>query len=146
NCWEEVNYIPGGQAAGRNFGWRQMEGKHCFNVSMPQNCNPPGAVCAGSPACLDPLFTLPVLEYAHTGGACSITGGRVYRGCLMPNFSGAYFYGDYCAGFVRSLRMAGGTVTDEHDWTGGIDPGGILANSLTSFGQDADGEIYITDR
>jgi glucose/arabinose dehydrogenase len=146
NCWEEVNYTPGAQAAGRNYGWRQMEGTHCFNASMSLNCNPPGVACGSSPACLDPLLTLPVLEFAHTGGACSITGGLVYRGCLMPDFSGAYFYGDYCAGFVRSFRMAGGTVTDERDWTGGIDPGATLVNSLTSFGQDADGEIYITDR
>lgn len=146
NCWEEVNHVIGAQAPGRNYGWRQMEGRHCFNASMPNNCEPPGSMCGGSPACLDPALTLPVLEFAHAGGACSITGGEVYRGCLMPAFSGAYFYGDYCAGFVRSFRMAGGTVADEQDWTGGIDPGRTLVNSLTSFGADAQGEIYVTDR
>ena len=39
-CWEEVNYIPAGTLAARNFGWRQMEGNHCFNGSTPFTCNP----------------------------------------------------------------------------------------------------------
>ncbi len=85
-------------------------------------------------------------EVGHSGGVCSITGGGVYRGCQMPGFFGAYFYGDYCAGFVKSFRMAGGLLTDPRDWTEAVAPGGALVNSLTSFGQDAQGEIYITDR
>ncbi len=59
-----------------------MEGRHCFNASMPNNCEPPAALCGWSPACLDPAFTLPLLEFAHAGGACSIPGGQVYLGCL----------------------------------------------------------------
>jgi hypothetical protein len=110
---------------------------HCYNHSQPFNCDPPGQTCSGSPACDDPSLTGPLLEYPHAAGACSITGGYVYRGCLMPNFIGTYFYGDYCAGFVSSLSG---------DWTDQLDPGGTLANSLTSFGEDALGEIYITDR
>jgi glucose/arabinose dehydrogenase len=146
NCWEEVNYVPAAQAPGRNYGWRPMEGNHCFNPAMALNCSPTGVTCTGSPACRDPSMTLPVLEVGHVGGVCSITGGPVYRGCLMPTFSGAYFYGDYCAGSVKSFRMAGGLVTDQRDWTAAVAPGGALVNSLTSFGQDAQGEIYITDR
>lgn len=146
NCWEEVNYVPAAQAAGRNYGWRPMEGNHCFNPATPLNCSPTPATCTGSPACNDPSLTRPVVEVGHTGGVCSITGGGVYRGCQMPGFSGAYFYGDYCAGFVKSFRMAGGLVTDPRDWTDAVAPGGALVNSLTSFGQDAQGEIYITDR
>ncbi|HEV8700000.1 MAG TPA: PQQ-dependent sugar dehydrogenase [Candidatus Polarisedimenticolia bacterium] len=146
NCYEEVNYVPAAQAAGRNYGWRSMEGKHCFNPSTPLTCNPVAATCSGSPACMDPSLTQPVVEVPHAGGVCSITGGEVYRGCLMPDFSGAYFYGDYCAGFVKSIRMAGGEVTNGQDWTDEVAPGGTLVNSLTSFGQDAQGEIYITDR
>ena len=87
-----------------------------------------------------------MLEVPHTGGVCSITGGFVYRGCLMPNFAGKYFYGDYCAGTVKSFRMAGGVVTEPQIWTDAVAPGGVLLNGLTSFGQDAEGEIYITDR
>jgi glucose/arabinose dehydrogenase len=146
NCWEEVNHVPGAGSGGENYGWRQMEGNHCFNVALPRNCDPPGALCSGSPPCHDPGFTDPVLEFPHLGGACSVTGGFVYRGCLMPGFGGIYFYGDYCAGFVRSFRIAGGSVTEERDWSAQVDPSGALVNSLTSFGLDARGEIYITDR
>jgi hypothetical protein len=146
NCWEEVNYVPGSGAGGRNYGWRPMEGNTCFNPAQPLNCDPPAAVCPGSPPCNDPGFTDPVLAFSHLDGACSVTGGFVYRGCLMPGFAGTYFYGDFCAGFVRSFRIAGGSVTEETDWSAQVDPDGTLLNSLSSFGLDAQGEIYITDR
>jgi hypothetical protein len=123
-----------------------MEASHCFNPNTPSVCDPVPVLCAGSARCGDAGLTLPVLEYSHAGGACSITGGYVYRGCLMPDLQGAYFYGDFCAGFVRRLRMAGGVVTDAVDVTAQVDPTGSLANSLTSFGLDRDGEIYITRR
>ena len=145
NCWEEVDYVPGGDLGGENYGWRMMEGNHCYNNATPTNCNPQPATCGGVPPCNDPSFTDPVIEYGHSG-ACSITGGYVYRGCLMPNFSGSYFYGDYCAGFIRSLRISGGVAIDPRDWTAQLDPGGTLLNSLTSFGADDQGEIYVTNR
>lgn len=64
---EEINVSPGPTNAGRglNYGWRLMEGTLCFNPSI--NCN------SGS-------LTLPVLDYPHFSGACSVTGGYVYRG------------------------------------------------------------------
>jgi hypothetical protein len=89
----------------------------------------------------------PVLVYGHGGGACSIAGGYVYRGCRIPDLHGTYFYGDYCAAFIRSFRMAGGVVTEELDRTTELAPGGGLSVDLiTSFGEDARGEIYIVDR
>ena len=45
-------------------------------------------------------LTLPIAEYAHSHGNCSITGGYVYRGAAVPALSGAYLYGDYCSGRV----------------------------------------------
>jgi hypothetical protein len=146
NCWEEVNYVAGSGPGGENYGWRQMEGSNCFNPALPLNCDPPAAACSGSPPCKDPGLTDPVLAYSHLGGACSVTGGFVYRGCLMPGFAGTYFYGDFCDGFVKSFRIAGGSITEEMDWSDQVDPGGTLANRLSSFGLDAQGEIYITDR
>jgi len=149
NCWEEVDYLPAGAGGagggGQNLGWRQMEATHCFNVSQQSNCDPPAVSCSGVPPCHDPSLVLPVLEYGHNLG-CSITGGYVYRGCLMPNFAGTYFYGDFCAGFVRTFRIAGGVVTNPADRTLELDPGHTLSNSLTSFGVDDQGEIYINDR
>jgi hypothetical protein len=59
----------------------------------------------------------------------------------MPDLVGTYFYGDYCSGFVRSFRLASGQATALRDWTAGLR--GI--DSVTSFGTDADGEVYVVD-
>jgi len=145
DCSEEVNVLPGGDTPPANFGWRSMEGSHCFDPNDRMECNPNAVVCAGVPICGDPSLTLPVLEYSHAEG-CSITGGAVYRGCQMPELHGTYFYGDYCSGFVRSFRLGGGIPAEQADHTAALDPGGTLLNSLTSFGLDAEGELYIVNR
>lgn len=123
---EEIN-VSSGPTAGRglNFGWRLMEGSACFNPSA--NCNSGG-------------LTLPILDYAHDNGACSITGGYVYRGQVVPAIQGTYFYADFCAGFVRSFRFNSGSAIDRTEWP-------LLATpSITSFGQDGAGELYIISR
>ena len=148
-CWEEINVVAAADAAGVNFGWRQMEGGHCHNPSAVGSCDPPGQACGLSPACGSPALTPPVHEYCQNVGACpgaegcAVTGGVVYRGCLMPNLAGTYFYGDFCAGFVRSFRMANGVPAEHTDWTPDLAPDGSLAFGLVSFGEDAQGEIYI---
>jgi glucose/arabinose dehydrogenase len=143
-CWEEVNYVPA-PGGGRNYGWRVMEGNHCFDPAVQTNCEANPVGCGSTPPCHDPGFTDPVEEYSHSG-ACSVTGGYVYRGCQMPAISGLYFYGDFCGGFVRTLRMAGGVATEKIDRTAELGVGTSLRSGLTSFGVDDDGEIYITDR
>lgn len=112
--------------AGRqaNYGWRLMEGFLCFNPSM--NCNSGG-------------LTLPVLDYPHSSGACSVTGGYVYRGSAKRDLRGTYFYADFCAGFVRSFRYQNGQPTEQTEWPLLSPPGG----SVTSFGEDAEGELYV---
>jgi hypothetical protein len=122
---EEINVSPAPNA-GRalNYGWRLMEGFLCFNPSS--NCN------SGS-------LTLPVLDYPHLGGACSVTGGYVYRGAAVPVLSGTYFYADFCAGFVRSFRYQNGQATEQKEWPL-LSPSG---SSVTSFGEDAAGELYV---
>ncbi len=121
---EEVNVstLASGAGKGINYGWRLMEGSLCFNPAT--NCN-------------TGLLTLPVIEYDHTEG-CSITGGYVYRGSAVPALQGTYFYADYCVGFVRSFRLVNGVATEHTDWPT-LDPGG----NVTSFGEDAAGELYI---
>lgn len=122
---EEVNVSLASSGGGRglNYGWRLMEGTACFNP--PTNCNPG-------------TLTLPVLDYDHSGGACSVTGGYVYRGQAVPNLRGTYFYADFCAGWVRSFRFQNGQVTEQTDWVL-LRPGG----DITSFGEDAAGELYL---
>jgi len=125
---EEVNvstFVIGvGAGRGVNFGWDTMEGSLCFEPMT--GCSMGG-------------LTLPVIEYAHTGGACSITGGYVYRGTAVPALQGTYFYADYCAGFVRSFRFVNGMATEQTDWAALRPPGAFI----TSFGEDAAGELYI---
>lgn len=126
DSWEEVNIATSGSGRGNglNYGWNVMEGNHCF---LPSS----GCATAGK--------TLPRVEYDHSGGACSITGGYVYRGSAIPSLRGTYFYADYCAGFVRSLALINGTATQFFDWP-------TLRPSekfITSFGEDGAGELYI---
>ncbi len=118
---EEVNVV-GATRAGVNYGWNIMEGTSCYNAST---CNKQG-------------LELPVLEYRHLGNACSVTGGFVYRGTAIPEIAGHYFYGDYCAGFVKSFKFQNGSATEERTWEFGN-----IGNVL-SFGQDSAGELYIT--
>lgn len=117
----DVATTANGRGRGLNFGWNTMEGDRCFN---------PGS------GCVTTGLTLPVVTYDH-GEGCSINGGYVYRGSAMPWLAGTYFYADYCAGFVRSFRFAGGNATDPSSWPT------LTVNHPTSFGQDADGELYL---
>ena len=120
--FEEVNVQPAASPGGENYGWSTMEGTHCYPDAAP--CNQAG-------------LTLPVLDYGH-GQGCSVTGGYVYRGTAIPSLQGTYFYADYCSGWVRSFRWSGGQATARLDRPE-LEPGG----NITSFGEDARGELYI---
>jgi len=120
---EEVDVAPDSSRGGENYGWDIVEGTRCFEPR--ENCNRTGLVA-------------PVVEYDHDAG-CSITGGFVYRGTQVPALAGHYFYADYCSGFVRSFRWTAGAVTDEASWPELTPPAG----RVTSFAEDADGELYV---
>lgn len=80
---------------------------------------------------------MPVLDYPHLSGACAVTGGYVYRGSAAPALRGTYFYADFCNGFVRSFRYHNGQATSLFEWP-------LLSRSgITSFGEDAQGELYL---
>lgn len=117
DSWEEVDLIEKGQ----NYGWRIMEGFHCFN---PQNCSSAG-------------LTLPIVEYGHNLG-CSITGGYIYRGTQATELTGAYIYGDFCSGRIWLLRYGNGAVLADS----------LLIDTnlnISSFGIDENNELYIVD-
>jgi hypothetical protein len=122
---EEIDVGVATQRGGENYGWNVMEGFLCFSPSS--GCNQSG-------------LTLPVLDYSE---GCAVIGGPVYRGCRMPGYHGTYFYGDYCAAFVRSFRFLNGAAGERRDWTGTLGRGLDL---LSSFGVDADGEVYLVDQ
>lgn len=133
--WEELNFRPGTSAGGENYGWDKYEGPACPNPSC------------GSSNCSVTSNVLPILSYNHDNGNCSITGGYVYRGCRMPDLAGTYFYADYCSAQIHSLRVVGGVPTEQINRTTELAPGGGLAiNSITSFGEDARGELFVLDQ
>lgn len=114
NQWEEIDVVE----AGNNYGWRVMEGTHCFQPSR-------GCVPAG--------LTPPVAEYRNQPPSCAVTGGYVYRGKRVGFLQGTYVFGDYCSGRVMGL-------IDGH-------PHVLLASGvrISSFGEDEDGELYVVD-
>ncbi len=121
NAYEEIDYLPAGSPFGANFGWNYREGNHPFEG------NPPA----------DLALVEPVAEYSHDQG-CSVTGGAVYRGAALPDWQGVYLYGDYCSGLLWGLRRS-----PDGSWQQGLlyETGG----SITSFGEDEAGEVYLVD-
>lgn len=120
--WEEIDFQPATSIGAENYGWRRMEGTHCFNPSS--NCNPGNLV-------------LPIIEYDHSVG-CSVTGGSVYRGTRNPRLLGQYIYGDYCSGRIfGATRGATGAVTTRQL----LD----VTFNISTFGEDLAGEIYVGD-
>jgi hypothetical protein len=79
----------------------------------------------------------PIVVYSHSQG-CSITGGYVYRGKALPDARGRYFYGDYCSGTIWSLRSSRGKLAS------GPRRESFTVGNLSSFGEDAGGELYAT--
>jgi glucose/arabinose dehydrogenase len=122
NTYEEVDFQAASSKGGENYGWRIMEGLHCYDPS--EGCDQSGLV-------------LPIAEYSHAEGGCSITGGYVYRGLQYPVLDGAYFFGDYCTGFIWSLQRAG----DQWQLTKRLESG----VRISSFGEDVNGELYVID-
>lgn len=122
NAWEEINFQPAGAPGGVNYGWNFREGAH------PYRGEPPAGVS----------LTDPVAEYPHPEG-CSVTGGFVYRGEKLPEFYGIYLYGDYCNGRIWGLlRQPDGSWQSQLLFETGT--------YLSSFGEDAAGELYLLDQ
>jgi len=119
--WEEIDYLPRA-AVGRltNFGWDAWEARAVKEDKAP---NPAGQL------------VFPIHAYDHADGSCSVTGGFVYRGKAVPAARGRYFFGDYCTGAVWSLRVRAGAAADLRR-----EP--FRIRDLTSFGEDAAGELY----
>ena len=122
--WEEINFQAHDSPGGENYGWRIMEGPACFYIS--HDCNPDGA------------FILPAIQYSHKEG-CAVIGGYVYRGKRMPALPGSYLYADFCTG-----KIWGASRGKEGVWASRL----LLDSDymVTSFGEDDEGELYVTHR
>src|SRR6266487_1510599 len=128
---------PGG---GENYGWRVREG-NIQNPAFPGIPRPPGAV--------DPIF-----DYPRSVGR-TVIGGYVYRGQRIPNLHGVYVFADYLGpesgpgtGQIFTLNYNGTVASNFANITGQLFPtsiGGFTLSNPSSLGEDANGELYITD-
>jgi glucose/arabinose dehydrogenase len=116
---EEIDYVPAERVCGNNFGWSAFEGTNRLN----QDQTAPNAV-------------FPILAYNHDEGGCSVTGGYVVRDRSLPALFGRYVYGDFCLGDLRSFEPATPHARDDR-------PVGLNVPSLSSFGEDNQGHIYV---
>lgn len=128
---EEINVQRAtNPAGGENYGWRLREGKIAtrWRVGGPR---PRGAV--------EPLF-----DYPRNVGIC-VVGGYVYRGSKIPALRGWYLFGDFI-GSVFALKLDAGRAPEFHDLTRVLFPpgSGLDLQSLSGFGEDAEGELYLT--
>lgn len=116
---EEINLIT----KGGNYGWRIKEGVDCFNPGS--NCNTAGLI-------------EPIYDYSQSNGDRSITGGYVYQGSDITSLKGKYIYGDFASGRIWSLEINGEKAGANAK---------LLENagSVSTFGQDAKGEIYFAN-
>jgi len=117
--WEEIDHTPRESPGLENYGWDVFEGTHPYEDKKPD--------ARGQ-------LVMPVTEYSHDNG-CSVTGGFVYRGDGIPAAEGRYFYGDYCSGIVWSLVLRDGKAD--------VTRHAIRVQGLSSFGEDAAGELYL---
>jgi hypothetical protein len=127
---EEVDFAPRGTITPPvNYGWR------CFEGSIPT---------PGITGCSAPNAVAPVLEKNHTAtgsggdGYCAIIGGYVVRDPALTGLAGRYLYTDLCNTELRSAALANPTVTDD------VATGLTVPGSVTSFGEDSCGHLYVT--
>ena len=75
------------------------------------------------------------MEYDHSDGNCSITGGYVYRGTAYPALAGRYVFGDFCTGRIWTIPSTGTNLQEELAVDTDV--------RITSFGEDEAGELYL---
>jgi hypothetical protein len=121
DTWEEIDYQPADSKGGENYGWNRMEGTHCFQSN--DSCDKSG-------------LSLPVTDYSHADGSCSVTGGFVYRGRSDITMVGNYIFADYCSGTFWALRRDAQGAWQKTKVADG--PTGI-----SGFGEDEGGELYV---
>jgi len=120
---EEIDFITNGG----NYGWP------CFEGSLAGSNNTTTCTQQGD-------YDAPVYEYDRDVGQ-SVTGGFIYRGSAMPDLYGSYIYSDYFPGAIWGLSDPG--EPSQANTT--LLSGGLLSSTyISTFAEDAEGELYIT--
>lgn len=124
NKWEEIHIIENGG----NYGWRIMEGNHCYNPS--NNCDQSNLI-------------LPIWEYDHSSsGGYSITGGFVYEGNLVPGLLNKYVYADFVTGNIWAYDLEQSNNSFITKFSAQISTFGIDQNKNLYFADYGSGKIY----
>ena len=134
---EEINFQPAASAGGENYGWRVREGTISTGLTGQ----------SGTP------LVAPIYDYVRGSGTfqgLSVTGGYVYRGPVAA-LDGQYFFGDYVRGRLFSLMFNGTTpaafngtnFTSRTDWTASTTTTAGTIGNISSFGEDAAGNVYL---
>ncbi len=121
NRVEEVNFVPRADQPGANYGWPRYEGNEEFRDANIDESR----------------LIRPVATYRNGGENCSVTGGGVYRG-RVAELKGYYLYADYCGGVVRGFKVNNGKAEGARVFEN------MATTGLSSFGEDSDGEMYVT--
>jgi len=119
DAWEEVNFEPADSVGGVNYGWSVYEGHEVF---------------AGGEA---PNYSPPFFVYGHDHG-CAVSGGYVYRGKAIQDLRGVYLFGDWCSGRIWASWR-------DHGFNWRVIELINLDISISSFGEDEAGELYLID-
>lgn len=118
---EEIDVVrEAADQTGLNFGWPAFEGSRKFK----------GRAVSGA--------VKPVATYGRDEGA-TVVGGYVYRGPANA-LSGRYVYGDFVSGRIWTLDAASPGTPEEI-----TDAVGAEGLSISSFGLDSDGRLYVCD-
>jgi len=144
--WQEVNWNSWEISKSANFGWNFMEGNHCFDHESL--CDTVG-------------LTMPTYEYPSKGVSyikkimhmgneetygCAVVGGYVYRGDKHYTLYGSYIFGDYCSNQIWVLRKnKKGNLTLKNIKAELKENSQSFPITISSFGQDNLGEIYVVD-
>ena len=124
---EEIDFKPAGDPGGENYGWGCYEGSIDYltvDPNVPVTCPE------------NTLFTMPIYEYDHSAGDCTVIGGYVYRGQRYEKLFGRYVFADFCTGRMWMLTRIG-----DHTWT--HSPAIPTNFQISAFGEDSSGELYV---
>jgi putative heme-binding domain-containing protein len=116
NLFENVRIVR----LGENHGWNVYEGFTKFSDLYRRR---------------DVEYTPPVVSYRRKHGV-SVTGGYVYRGKKTPSFNGVYVFGDFESKRIFALTQKNRKLTK-------IRQIGTSPERISSFGVDADGELFV---
>lgn len=146
NLWEEVSVVE----KGGNYGWNVKEGTHCFDAANPLQvlASCPDIDIYGN-RLIDPVIEMKNFSNPAGGRTITIIGGNVYRGNDIPGFQGKYIFGSFAQNFSAPngelfiANPAGPGLWSFQEIELASSPDDI-GHYLKGFGQDLEGEIYVT--